>query len=102
MDSGEVGVLFVQLLIAVGFGFWAKSIYVKKGRSPGWGFVLGFFLSFIGVIIASAVKPSEEMLTRPSTPKADETKCPHCLEYIKIGATVCKHCGKNPKIIEGQ
>jgi len=95
MESGNFGVLFAQLLIALAFGFWCKSIYQKKGRSPGWGFAIGFFLSLIGVIICSVVKPAEGFRAEPSTPKTDETKCPHCLEIIKIGASVCKHCGAN-------
>lgn len=102
MDSSNVGVIFIQLIVAVGMGFWAKSICEKKGRSPGWGFVLGFILGIFGVIIASLLKPTEEMLSRPSTPKADETTCPHCLEIIKVGASVCKHCGKDPRTTEGQ
>jgi len=103
MDSGEIGFLFiqlVQLLIAILMGFWAKSIYEKKGRSPGWGFIIGFFLSILGVLIASLLKSSEKMLNQSSAPKTDETKCPHCLEIIKKGATVCKHCRKDPRITD--
>lgn len=97
MGSGDSGILLVQLFIAVLFGFWCRSIFAKKGRSPGWGFVIGFCLSLIGVVICSLVKPSEEYQAElASIPKTDEKKCPHCLEIIKVGATVCKHCGNNP------
>ena len=95
MESGDFGVILLQLAIAVIMGFWAKSIYTKKGRSPGWGFVIGFILGIIGVIICSVVKPAEGYRADPATLKTDETTCPHCLETIKIGAKVCKHCGAN-------
>ena len=46
------------LAIALGCGFGARAILLGKGRSGGAGFCLGFFLGFIGVIIAAVLQPS--------------------------------------------
>jgi hypothetical protein len=93
-DSGDTGLVLFQLAIAIGFGFWASSVFKKKGRSPGWGFVLGLCLSLLGMLIAWGLPETDAKKAESiSIQKVDETKCPHCLEFVKIGAKVCKHCG---------
>jgi hypothetical protein len=96
-DSAEIGSMLFLLAMLIGFGFWTSSVYKKKGRSPGWGFVLGFCLSWIGLIIAFNLAETDAKKAE-SIPiqKVDEMKCPHCLEFIKKGATVCKHCRNDP------
>jgi len=56
-SSGWVYVMFGGLVLAIIFGTWAGAVADRKGRSmQGW-FLLGFFLMFIGLIAAYAVKP---------------------------------------------
>jgi hypothetical protein len=68
--AGAAVILIVIFLTtvgaAVGFGFGTKAIMENRGRSGGWGFVMGFFLGLIGLIIALCLgktpqKKAEEM-----------------------------------------
>jgi len=44
-------VMLVWLVIAAALGYWGMKVLAKKGH-PAWlGFVLGFFLELIGIII---------------------------------------------------
>ncbi len=52
--------LLVSLGIAVGLGFVGRNIMLKKGRSGGGGFALGFFLGIIGLIICAVMSESPE------------------------------------------
>lgn len=45
------------LLLWIGLGVASALIMKHKGRSAGVGFVLGFFLGFIGLIIVLCKKP---------------------------------------------
>lgn len=95
-DDGSGFVILLQLAMGVLFGFICKGVYERKGRKPGWGFAIGFFLGLVGLIICALVPETDAKKAEALAPKADETKCPHCLEIIKVGASVCKHCGRNP------
>ena len=56
----------IVLVIWVLCGVWASNIGGKKGRSPGGCFALGFFLGFIGVIIAACLSPKPAGASQPS------------------------------------
>ena len=71
----------VFILVWVVLGLIGGYIYSRKGRSAVVGFLGGFILGPIGLILA--------LLTRSNL-----KKCPYCAEYIKPEAKVCKHCGR--------
>ena len=62
--AGIVGGLLVLLLLwiglAIGCGYWARSILAGKGRSGTAGFWLGFCLGITGVLIAALLSATPE------------------------------------------
>src|SRR5687768_12876666 len=87
LGGPEILVLLVMLVI-IG-AFWVAPIVIsmrllnEKGRGGGLGFALGFFLGWIGVLVAALLSPIDSGPTRA---------CPFCAERIKSEATVCRWC----------
>ena len=52
--------LVIPVAVLVGCGFGARSIMRNKGRSPGAGFCLGFFLGVPGLVIAAVLQPTPQ------------------------------------------
>ena len=104
-DSSDSTSTFIGLIcglaICIGLGAAGASIMKNKGRSQALGWVLGIFLGLIGIIICAVISPNPDYMAQrqamPQMMRADEMKCPHCQETIKIGATVCRFCGKDPR-----
>jgi hypothetical protein len=63
-------------------GMIAASIYQRKGRSGITGFLGGFLLGPLGVILALASG-------------SNLPKCPFCAERIQQEAKVCPHCQRD-------
>lgn len=70
------------LLIWVICGIAAMAVYQRKGRSGVTGFLGGFLLGPIGLILA--------ILSGNNLPK-----CPFCAERIQKEAKVCPHCQRD-------
>jgi len=75
-------------------GILGAVIASSKGGSGVAGFLVGFLLGPIGVIITlfmgnAARKEAAELA------EGSAKKCPHCAELIKREAVVCKHCGRD-------
>ena len=53
------GAILMWLLFAVvispAIGYWCMTVFRSKGRSPGAGFAVGFFLTFLSTIQLGAV-----------------------------------------------
>jgi hypothetical protein len=43
------------LVVAAAFGYWGMKVLVRKGYDAWLGFVLGFFLTWIGIIICYVI-----------------------------------------------
>lgn len=54
----SAGFLAGIAIVAVVLGVISMNIWKNKGGSPAIGFVLGFFLGLIGLIIVALAKPS--------------------------------------------
>lgn len=94
-DSGMIYLyIIVGLIFGVIFGFIGKKISVDKGRSPGEGFALGFFLGVIGLIIIFLQSRNLEAIEQSNIASGLYKKCPYCAEVIKSEAVICKYCGK--------
>ena len=75
----------MELLILGGliFGIIGAAIGSRKNSGCA-GALLGLLLGPIGLIIALCMR-------------GDRKPCQHCKELVFSGATVCKHCGKDPR-----
>ena len=63
------------------------AIGVAAGKKKGFpmaGAVVGGILLGPLAVLMFAIAPSKE-----------QRKCPHCAEWVKAEATVCKHCHKD-------
>jgi len=47
-------VLFAAV-ISPAIGYWCMTVFRSKGKSPGAGFALGFFLTFFFTIVGAAL-----------------------------------------------
>lgn len=86
IDPGEgsvvVQVLPVIAIVAV-LGAIPATIASKKGRNPGLWWIYGMAL-FIVALIHALLLPDESGV-----------RCPHCAEFVRPEARVCKHCGRD-------
>jgi hypothetical protein len=69
-NAGGPELLTIVLTVAIpcAFGYWCLTVLRKNGRSPAAGFALGFFLTWIGVIIAYAIgRPKQAPTPTPAS-----------------------------------
>jgi hypothetical protein len=76
-----------SLLWALLFSTVTALIWESKGGRFVAGFLLGFFLSVLGLVYVVAARPNPERLG------ADWRSCPHCAEPMREYASACPHCG---------
>jgi hypothetical protein len=79
----------------------AAAITSGKGRGVLLGMLLGFFLNWIGVIIALLISEQPPLYSAPTSPPpgpgqrapaAAYRECPHCKERMRRDARICPHC----------
>jgi hypothetical protein len=95
------------ILLLMWFVLWGGACAIvasHKNRSViGW-FALGFFFSFLALIVLALIPPLGEsvQVTAPAvaTATGSEMKtCPHCAEPIRAAAAVCRYCGRECEAI---
>lgn len=88
MELG-VFILFVWIL----FGIAAGIVLANKGRSGCGGFLLGFLLGPIGLVIALVMRADQAALDQEELSAGRARRCPSCAEIVRAEALKCKHCG---------
>lgn len=79
--------LGLTLVLAVVPIVAASNITLDKGRGRLPGLILGFFLGWLGVLIAHLLKPRVEQYA-PVTYRT----CPKCKQQMRQDTSVCPHC----------
>ncbi len=74
-------IFLVMIGIRILIGIWGRKIGKRKGLDSA-GFLLGFFLGVIGLIILSVLPP-----------RIETTICVHCQRQIPEDANLCPYCG---------
>jgi len=89
----EIAVIWIVIAAA------CAAIAGGKGRSGLLWFIIGAFLSLIGLIIIAclpSIKPPQPVVIaggEPAPTPKTHVRCPDCAELVRREATKCKHCG---------
>jgi hypothetical protein len=88
---------YILLAVVVNIAVSSTVAYAAfhRGRSVVGFFALSFLLSFfVGILVLLALPAREADTSRAWRDRPAELRypCPHCLEKVLPGATVCPHC----------
>ncbi len=96
----------IPLVGGVIFGLISLAVWQNKGGSPVVGFLWGFFLGLIGLIVVAVARPSgtRKVKNVPAAetaawqqfaqPQVPSRPCPICGQAIQADQGVCPHCSQ--------
>ena len=97
------------LILRILFGIWCKHLAANKGYSEVFGFIVGFFVGLLGVIVYLVIPSSipkkrivNVTVVRDVKNQANESDsmflCPHCYNRVKVLKNYtthkCPHCNE--------
>ena len=82
------------LVIAILLGLIPAAIAKSKGRSFGLWWLYGFLIFIVALPHALMMRPNIQGLDEQAKINGFR-KCPHCAEFVRPDAIVCKHCGRD-------
>jgi len=86
---------FMCIVFWVMCGLIAAYLYDNRGRSIAIGFLGGFLLGPLGIVLA-LVTPMDNVGEKNRSSKVSSCKmrrCQHCNKIIKLESMKCKFCG---------
>ena len=87
----------VFLLLAVLIGLVPAMIAAKKGRNFAIWWIYGSLIFIVALPHALLARGLNESVDAQQQ-AAGNVKCPHCAEWIRPEAKVCKHCGRDVSV----
>lgn len=74
-------------------GFAGGSVTRAKGRGGAPGYLLGFLLGPVGLLIAVILPRNEGGIEAAALEAGDRRRCPSCAELVRREAVKCRFCG---------
>jgi hypothetical protein len=94
--NSDAGYAILGIVMWVITSVVATKIWTNKGGSGVVGFLLGFLLGWIGVLIAAVAKPSKASAQFTPGPQGiapvQARECPFCKVPMRRDASVCLNC----------